>query len=583
MANKKDMKRSNEAFIEGIKKAGQQFFMIALDFFEALGLFGIYSGSMILKSSKKFYKKYLKQYVLKIDALGLRCVKFFSKIGRAISFRFYMFAKFFVNAKNVIVGGYHSKKDASVGKKYLGALVAFMKGVKNNKQVFVTALNYSAPVIAITLFASLVSSVSSLNFAVSVEYNGEHVGYIENESVFESAEAKLQERMIYLEGEEIIDDIPKFAVAIVNDQPLKTDTQMTDTIIQSAAGDIVKATGLIVDGEFLGAVKDGQKLETELELMKDEYRTDTADEEVDFVKDVRTEPGLFLAQNVVAETEIIEKVTTQEQKDLYYEVVSGDTPIIIAAKNDMILDDVVALNSDLLTNCKIGKQVLVQQSQSFLPVVVTRTETYSQNIPFKTTYTDSNELYKGREKTTQVGAIGSEVISAKVEYVDGAEVGRTVVSSRVMEAPVEQQVSKGTLDLPQNINVHNGKLSGYGFMWPTTGGYISQYYGGRNNHNAIDYAYRGNGYGQPIYAALEGTVVFSGYQGSYGKLVILESPGGVETWYAHCSELLVSVGQKVIQGQQIAKVGSTGTSTGNHLHFRVIINGVQKDPMNYLP
>ncbi|MFZ2537622.1 MAG: M23 family metallopeptidase, partial [Oscillospiraceae bacterium] len=91
------------------------------------------------------------------------------------------------------------------------------------------------------------------------------------------------------------------------------------------------------------------------------------------------------------------------------------------------------------------------------------------------------------------------------------------------------------------------------------------------------------GYGQPIVAAIAGRVTFSGTNGSYGKLVIIESPGGIQTWYAHCSKLVVSAGQTVSQGQQIANVGNTGRSTGNHLHFRVVINGVQKNPLNYLP
>ncbi|MEG0691782.1 MAG: G5 domain-containing protein, partial [Oscillospiraceae bacterium] len=513
MASKNETKTPKGKLMSGVEIASKQSFDFSVDFFAALGLFGLYISSMIKESLKSFYKKYLKRYVFKLDAFGLKVVKFFSKISRAFMFKFYMFAKFFVSARNVIVKGYHSHENVSVTKKLFYASKAFFKGVKNNKHIFITTLNYALPVVAISMFASLVSFVSSLNFAVAVEYNGEHVGYVANESVFESAETKLQERMIYLEGDEAIDNIPKFTVAVVEDQPLKTDAEMTDTIIQSSAGDIVKATGLNIDGKFYGAVKDGETLKTELDQILDEYRTNTEGEEVAFAKDVKTEPGLFLAKNIVDETEVMAKVTTQEQKDVYYEVVEGDTPIIIAAKNEMSLDDVLALNGDLLKNCPIGKQVLVKKSQAFLPVKVTRTETYTQEVPFETTVTESNKLYKGRQQITKAGVKGKEVVSAKVEYVDGYEVGRTVVSSTRISEPVEQVIAKGTLELPKG-NITSGKVSGYGFMWPVKGGYISQGYGGRNRHNGIDYAYRGNGYGQPIYASMDGKVVFSGTNGS---------------------------------------------------------------------
>ena len=77
-------------------------------------------------------------------------------------------------------------------------------------------------------------------------------------------------------------------------------------------------------------------------------------------------------------------------------------------------------------------------------------------------------------------------------------------------------------------------------------------------------------------------VVSSGYSGSYGNLVKLSHGNGIETWYAHCDTLLVSVGAVVKKGQQIATVGITGRATGYHLHFEVRKNGVPQNPMNYL-
>ena len=89
-------------------------------------------------------------------------------------------------------------------------------------------------------------------------------------------------------------------------------------------------------------------------------------------------------------------------------------------------------------------------------------------------------------------------------------------------------------------------------------------------------------YGTPIYAAHAGTVTVSGFEGGYGNCVRLDHGAGVETVYGHASKLLVQEGQKVAAGEMIALIGSTGFSTGNHLHFEVNVNGVHKDPMRYL-
>ena len=88
--------------------------------------------------------------------------------------------------------------------------------------------------------------------------------------------------------------------------------------------------------------------------------------------------------------------------------------------------------------------------------------------------------------------------------------------------------------------------------------------------------------GTPIKAAASGTVTFSGRKGSYGNLIVISHGNGVQTYYGHCNALYASTGQSISQGQVIAAVGSTGNSTGPHLHLEIRVNGVAYNPQNYL-
>ena len=125
-------------------------------------------------------------------------------------------------------------------------------------------------------------------------------------------------------------------------------------------------------------------------------------------------------------------------------------------------------------------------------------------------------------------------------------------------------------------------------MWPLSGYYtLSSLYGSRihpitgkpNNHGGIDIPAPKNTH---ILAAKSGVVITSGYNSSYGNYVVI-SHGTSSTLYAHMTSRAVSVGDSVKQGQTIGYVGTTGSSTGNHLHFEVRVNDNRTDPINYFP
>lgn len=122
----------------------------------------------------------------------------------------------------------------------------------------------------------------------------------------------------------------------------------------------------------------------------------------------------------------------------------------------------------------------------------------------------------------------------------------------------------------------------YGMLWPVPGSQnISSPYGPRAGgfHPGIDVAAPT---GMNIVASKDGTVVMSGWAGGYGKCVLIDHGNGIKTRYGHNSSLIVSTGQKVKAGQVIAKLGSTGWSTGPHLHYEVLINGKHNNPLNYI-
>ena len=132
--------------------------------------------------------------------------------------------------------------------------------------------------------------------------------------------------------------------------------------------------------------------------------------------------------------------------------------------------------------------------------------------------------------------------------------------------------------------IAGGKVSlGISLARPVSG-IISSRFGARSSirssaHTGLDIA---TSTGTPVLAAASGTVTFSGRKGSYGNLLVITHSNGVQTYYGHCSKLYVSAGTTVTQGQKVAAVGSTGNSTGPHLHFEIRVNGVAYNPQNYL-
>ncbi len=174
--------------------------------------------------------------------------------------------------------------------------------------------------------------------------------------------------------------------------------------------------------------------------------------------------------------------------------------------------------------------------------------------------------------------------AAKKEVVAAAEASQAAWTKQEDELLAE---SDRIAELLRGANVDNPVKAGSGVLsWPVDGevtsgfGYrIHPIFNVRKLHTGIDID---ADMGDAIHAAAAGTVASAGWQGGYGKCVIITHNGGLATLYGHQSEILVSAGQEVKRGEVIGRVGSTGYSTGPHLHFEVRVNGSPVDPLGYL-
>ena len=192
-------------------------------------------------------------------------------------------------------------------------------------------------------------------------------------------------------------------------------------------------------------------------------------------------------------------------------------------------------------------------------------------IPFETKFVESDKYYTGTQIVQNKGSNGESLITSEVTYIGDEEVARETTNIEITKNPIAKIIIIGTKIKPKTTPTGI-------FMRPVSGARITTRFG-QGGHRGLDMAI---GYGTPIYAADGGTVVVAGWHSSYGNYVKINHGNGYETLYAHCSSLLVKAGDKVYKGEEIAKVGSTGNSTGNHLHFEVFKNGALVNPESYI-
>ncbi|PWL71301.1 MAG: hypothetical protein DBY25_06410 [Clostridiales bacterium] len=532
----------------------------------------------VMRRCKRFGQFLRRKLGPQLGAFGASCRSFWNEILRGFKTPLFIIRRgFYLIQRNYYMAAERQGKLHG----FTVSVKTILEGASNNRRLIHRGLNYVLPCVMVTILIMVVVFTQNLTFAVQVSYNGQPVGYIQDETVFESAEQKMQQRIVYVEGEDVIDIIPQYSVSLVSKNEILDDEALADNMIRLSNLDIIEAQGFYIGDQFYGAVQDPEALTEALESILDAYRSDSSNETVEFEQPYDFRPGLYLASSVVDTNELIDMVTSQKQEERTYTIQSGDTPYEIAQDNNISLNELVALNPGILENCMPGDTVKLQGSVPFMSVKVSRTLTYEESIPYETVEVSDKKYLKGTKVTTQEGENGTRQVTATVEYVNGVEVGRTVLDSVVTKEPVEKHVTVGsaepTVVVPSGGGLAPGTGSGM-FINPCPSGYVSQEFG-HAGHKGMDIA---SGYGNPIYASAGGTVILARWYSGYGKCVMIDHGNGIVTLYGHASNLYVSQGQVVAQGQPIAAVGSTGWSSGNHCHFEIRVNGQTVNPRRYL-
>ena len=426
----------------------------------------------------------------------------------------------------------------------------FIKSLKNyfseslfqEELLLRSAVNHLLPFVAVFALIFVFHAYESKVTALKIMYNGTTIAYAENQSVWNSGKNKA---LSMLHGNSDSADILKditFETERIKPSRLCSAEVISENILANSSSHYERACGIYIDGKLFCATRNESD-------------------------------ALSVLDSILAP----------------YEKKADDNTIVGFVEEIEYIQGYYPENSDIIWDTAKLLKVL-QSKDSPVRVKTMKTVTRYETIRYETVKKNTSTLYKGTKKTVQKGKNGKMLITELVTYIGSKKAYTATVSEKVVTSPVNEIVQIGT-----RSSYYGGSYgSATGFIWPTRGAYrVSSHYGyrsasisGWSYHGGIDIVLgSGSSAGIPVVASASGTVVtaYSGWRG-YGHTVVIDHGNGIKTRYAHMypGSITVRVGQRVYQGQQIGRIGSTGNSTGPHLHFEVLVNGYKVNPYPYI-
>lgn len=430
---------------------------------------------------------------------------------------------------------------------------------------------------------------------IGVGYTGYKVNEIKTRAFdIYIGEEKIGSTRSRVEAEDIMDEIQKelckeYNLDIVLDNDLSfesthtkdkdiTDGREIKNNIKSSVGFLVSAYAIKVNDETLGIVKSEKEAEYILDTIKEPYlrkiAKDSKIKEVQWLEDIEMVKTQAKLDDLSKQDELIRYIRTGAEETRTHKVEVGESFWTIARIYDTTVEDLVSANPERNpTDLRPGDEVKLTIPTSKITVATTEEVKYSEKLNYDVKVEEDSSMYTNQKKVKVKGELGEvSVVADKVKH-NGILVEENIIKEEVVKEPTTEVVIKGTKPVPKTAATGT-------FLMPTRGR-ISSRYGMRSGrmHRGLDIA---ASTGTNITSADGGTVTFAGYQGSYGYMVEVNHGNGYRTRYAHCSKILVKAGAKVYKGEVIAKVGNTGRSTGPHLHFEVLKNGVHQNPSNFV-
>ncbi|MCR4440620.1 MAG: M23 family metallopeptidase [Peptococcaceae bacterium] len=301
-------------------------------------------------------------------------------------------------------------------------------------------------------------------------------------------------------------------------------------------------------------------------------------ERTDFAEEVSLRAGTGPVKSVRTAESAVEAMVKGLDRIIQHSVQKGESLWTIARDNNMTVAQLMEMNPEQKSDfLRPGQKLNLVKAEPLLTVLTTVTTTVEEKIPYKTVYEDDDTLWRGQQKVRREGVPGSRKVTYRISKANDVEVSRETLEETILSEPLSRIVLSGTkMMIASRGDGGNGILG-----WPTRGK-INSPFGkkrGRKIHSGTDID---GEIGDPIFAAGDGVVLEAGWKGRYGKCVMIDHGRGLTTLYGHLSLIDVAVGQQVSRGDIIGLLGTTGNSTGPHLHFEVRLNGEFQNPMKYL-